>query len=70
MKNNFDDDEAKNNPDNWRLGLFYFNPKDKRLFVMKRHGGPGLTVNFANPSSMIVIAILFSLIVLAYKLST
>jgi len=35
------------NPKHWRLGLFYFNRQDGRLFVPKRFGY-GWTVNFAN----------------------
>ena len=35
------------NPTNWRLGMFYCNRQDRRLFVPKRYG-LGWTVNFAN----------------------
>ncbi|NOY76490.1 MAG: hypothetical protein GXO76_01340 [Calditrichaeota bacterium] len=38
--------------------IFYWNPKDKRLFVPKRYG-IGWTVNFANPFSILMfVAIL------------
>lgn len=34
--------------------IFYWNPKDKRLFVPKRYG-IGWTVNFANPFSVLAL---------------
>ena len=40
---------------NWKLGIFYFNPKDKRIFPPKRIPGLGWTVNFANPLSVLVM---------------
>ena len=42
-------------PNNWKLGIFYFNPKDKRILVLKRLPGFGFTFNFANPYSILVI---------------
>lgn len=58
------DDDA-----NWKLGVFYFNPKDPALFVEKRFG-VGWTINMARPTAwlsivaivgiIIVITILFS----------
>jgi len=36
-------------PANWRWGVFYYNPLDKRIFPPKRISGFGWTVNFANP---------------------
>lgn len=40
---------------NWKLGIFYFNKKDKRIFLRKRIGYLGWTVNFANPFSYLVL---------------
>ena len=51
-------------PNNWFLDLFYFNPKDKRIFPPKRHPWMGWTVNFANPKSIIIFFILFLLLLL------
>ncbi len=45
--------------------LFYFNPKDKRVFVPKRYG-IGWTVNLANP---IAIILLLATIALTYWLA-
>lgn len=39
-------------PSNWKLGVFYFNPEDKRLLPPKRVKAMGWTVNFANPLSI------------------
>lgn len=50
-------------PNNWKLGIFYFNPKDKRVLVLKRIPGFGFTLNFGNPFSVIVILLIITLIV-------
>ncbi|MGZ3919015.1 MAG: DUF5808 domain-containing protein [Bacteroidia bacterium] len=42
-------------PANWILGIFYFNPKDKRLLPPKRISAMGWTVNFANPYSVFIL---------------
>lgn len=60
-----DDD---NDPKNWKLGVFYFNPQDKRIFVPKRVAAMGFTINFAHPLAAFVVAtILAFIIVLAVK---
>ena len=51
-------------PNNWILGLFYFNRKDKRIIVQKRITLFGMTFNFANPISWLLIAILIVFIIL------
>ena len=38
-------------PANWKLGIFYFNREDKRIFPPKRIAMLGWTINFANPFS-------------------
>lgn len=48
-------DEMKNNLDNYKWGIFYFNPKDYRVLVPKRSKGMGWTLNFANPYSYLII---------------
>ena len=37
---------------NWVWGIFYFNPKDKRIFPPKRFKYTGWTINFGNPVSV------------------
>jgi uncharacterized membrane protein len=48
-------------PENWVLGIFYFNTKDYRFILPKRNQMMGWTFNFAHPISYIVL-ILFLLI--------
>jgi uncharacterized membrane protein len=43
-----------NNPNNWK-GMFYINPKDPRIFVLKRVPSMGWTLNFGRPISYILI---------------
>jgi uncharacterized membrane protein len=50
-------------PANWRMGVFYYNKKDKRIFPPKRIQGLGWTINFANPVSIVVILGIIGLIV-------
>jgi len=48
----------------WKLGLFYYNKEDKRIFPPKRFG-LGWTINFANPlsvSAFLLILIIIGLI--------
>lgn len=45
-------------PNNWKLGIFYFNPKDKRVFPPKRIAQFGWTMNFANPISVLAIVVI------------
>lgn len=56
------------NPSNWKLGLFYYNPEDERLFPPKRVKWAGWTVNFANPKSIVAFLILVGvLLVFVYR---
>ncbi len=47
-------EEWNNDPSNWKWFVFYYNPKDTRVFVPKRTK-LGWTINFANAKSVIVI---------------
>jgi uncharacterized membrane protein len=50
---------------NWKLGIFYFNKQDKRIFPPKRIKQFGWTVNFANPLSIFaLLAITATLVIL------
>ena len=60
-------DQWSKDPDNWFLGIFYFNPKDKRIFPPKRIPQFGWTVNFANPVSVLALFGLIGLIFLITK---
>jgi len=60
-------DRWHNDPENWKLGLFYFNKPDKRIFPPKRIQGMGWTVNFANPWSILSIVGIIALFLLLIK---
>jgi len=47
----------QNDPNNWKWGIFYFNKRDQRIFVDKRIAWTGITLNFANPKSYVVIVV-------------
>ncbi|CCG52693.1 Probable transmembrane protein of unknown function [Flavobacterium indicum GPTSA100-9 = DSM 17447] len=51
-------------PNNWKLGLFYYNPDDERLFPPKRMKWAGWTVNFANPKSIVAFVVLVIVLLL------
>ena len=51
-------------PNNWRGGFLYFNPKDKSLFPPKRFPGMGWTINFANPFSYVALVGVIILLIL------
>lgn len=53
-----------NNEENW-YGVFYFNRKDSRIIVPKRFRGLGWTLNFGNPYTYILIAVIILLIILS-----
>lgn len=54
-------------PNNWIWGMFYYNPKDKRIFPPKKMEWMGFTTNFANPKSILalVVMLLFFTLVLS-----
>lgn len=63
-------EEWYHDPANWRLGFFYYNKEDPRLFVPRRLIKFGRTINFANPNSIFffVIILLFVLFALSSTL--
>ena len=40
-------------PNNWKYGIFYYNPSDDCIFPPKRISEMGWTINFANPRSIL-----------------
>ena len=56
-------DNWSRDPANWKLGIFYFNKEDKRIFPPKRIPWMGWTINFANPASIIVMVGLIAVVV-------
>ncbi|MGE5352382.1 MAG: DUF5808 domain-containing protein [Acidobacteriota bacterium] len=59
--------KAEGEANSWYLGVFYFNPKDTRMFLPKR-SGLGITINFANPLAVIFTVLLIVLIVFIGKI--
>ena len=58
-------------PENWRWGVFYYNPLDKRIFPPKRIPGFGWMVNFANPYSYLTfIGIIAFILIISYYIKT
>ncbi|NOX85742.1 MAG: hypothetical protein GXO86_07235 [Chlorobi bacterium] len=59
------------NPDNWKWGIFYFNPKDPRMVVPKQNFLLGGTLNFGNIYTYLILLgiILLILIVSFFHLS-
>ncbi|MEZ7497247.1 DUF5808 domain-containing protein [Flavobacterium sp. Arc3] len=51
-------------PNNWVLGIFYFNREDPRIFPPKRIAWTGWTVNFANPYSVSIFLALVTIAIL------
>lgn len=60
-------DKWINDPDNWIWGIFYYNTKDKRIFPPKRRKQLGLTINFANPNSVLIFIILILTLLILSK---
>ena len=60
-------DQWHNDPANWRMGFFYYNKKDKRIFPPKRTY-LGWTINFANPYSILAMVVLVAVIIIAQRL--
>jgi len=71
MKTLFDQNELdrmRNDPDNYKWGIFYFNPNDPRTIVPKRNYWLGLTFNFAKPYSYLIFLSIFIVIELMANL--
>ncbi|MHB8095494.1 MAG: DUF5808 domain-containing protein [Candidatus Aminicenantales bacterium] len=49
----------RNDPGNYRWGIFYFNPRDSRAIVPKRNAWMGWTLNFARPISFLILLGIF-----------
>lgn len=55
-------DKWHQDPANWKMGIFYFNKADKRIFPPKRHKMLGWTINFANPGSVLALLGMFVIV--------
>jgi uncharacterized membrane protein len=52
---NEENERMQNDPNNYVLGLLYFNPNDKRVIVPKINKFLGWTLNFAKLYSYLII---------------
>ncbi|MFN8256010.1 MAG: DUF5808 domain-containing protein [Bacteroidales bacterium] len=52
----FDNENMRKDPENYKWGIFYFNKRDRRFILPKRNRMMGWTLNFAHPYSWIIIA--------------
>jgi uncharacterized membrane protein len=59
--------EWYNDSNNWKFGIIYFNPKDKRLFPSKRTSWAGWTVNFGSPLSILALVLLLLFLGILYN---
>tara|TARA_R110000868_G_scaffold14457_2_gene67338 strand:+ start:5821 stop:6051 length:231 start_codon:yes stop_codon:yes gene_type:complete len=50
-------------PNNWKLGVFYYNKEDKRILPPKRMAWAGWTVNFANTVSVAIFILTIIIII-------
>jgi uncharacterized membrane protein len=60
MSQNYD----RIDPSKYKWGLFYYNPDDLRFIVPKRTMGLGYTLNFAQPLSWLVIAVIIAFVII------
>ena len=67
MKDKEQFDQWHDDPSNWKLGIFYFNKEDKRIFPPKRFKSMGWTINFANPYSILALSAIIILVVVIGK---
>jgi uncharacterized membrane protein len=51
------------NPENYKWGIFYFNPDDPRVIVPKQIQWMGWTLNFARPVAWLIIIAFIALII-------
>jgi len=66
MSNQFNqihNDNMRQDPENYIWGIFYFNRKDPRIMLPKRNSMRGWTLNFASPSTYLIIAAFIFLMV-------
>jgi uncharacterized membrane protein len=53
------------NPENYKWGIFYFNPDDTRIILPKRNQWMGWTLNFANLWTYVILGTFLIIAILA-----
>lgn len=59
----------RNDPDNYKWGIFYYNPKEKRCILPKRNKWMGWTFNFANGYTYLIISVIILFAILIGKIT-
>jgi len=54
-------DRNISDPNNYKFGIFYYNPADKRVIVPKQDRYRGWTINFGNIYAYLLIVLVFAL---------
>jgi len=65
MKEKFDhihEEKERIDPQNYRLGIFYFNKNDSRVIIPKWQKSRGWTLNFATPAAYLFILAIVAII--------
>jgi len=57
-------DLFEKNPDNYKWGIFYYNPRDERTVLPKRNPGFGWTLNFARPAAYLFLLAILAIVAL------
>ena len=55
-------------PDNYIWGIIYYNTEDPRVILPKKNPYWGLTLNFGNPYSYVIMIIIVAFILVIEKL--
>jgi uncharacterized membrane protein len=58
------------NPENYKWGIFYFNPEDPRVIVPRNIQWMGWTLNFARPAAWLIILAFIALFIFISKFDT
>lgn len=66
----YDLDRMRNDPENYKWGILYFNKKDPRTILPKRNKFLGWTVNFASPYSYLILVGILAFAILMDTLFT
>jgi uncharacterized membrane protein len=56
-------DKEINDPENYKFGILYYNPADKRVIVPKQDRYRGWTINFGNIYAYLLIALVVALFI-------
>lgn len=51
------------NPEKYKLGLFYFDPKDSRIILPKVNRMMGWTLNFGHPVTYLILLAFIALLI-------